>query len=348
MKQKRKFGLLLIVTVIIAATVLLLAKTDLIKKTKYYIPDDENRIENIVDFIKEGNHFVVIDRSGSMELNHIVDIIYDHPDIFWLDMEYKVISLGNVSALHFKDKYDNIEEKQFMIEKTANTVLQGILTEDMNEYDKVLAIHDWICENVIYIEGANASDQELYGALVAGEARCAGYAKAFTYLLDKAGIKSSVVSGESIDKYGNSVPHAWNVVYIYNEPYYFDITWDDDYRRGATHDWFGLTTEEFKKSHFPSLGYEWENAVATDACYYVKNGMCISNYSVDQLAAAVLRQGNSFTLKCSTRNVLDDVIEALSDKNEMQQLMRLANINKIDTISYETNDNNYCIFVKIS
>jgi transglutaminase/protease-like cytokinesis protein 3 len=79
--------------------------------------------------------------------------------------------------------------------------------------------------------------------LVLKRALCAGYAESFAYLLEKAGIEAYVISGDSIDRRGESVPHAWNLVYIDRQPYYFDITWNDN-GKNATYDYFGVTSKD--------------------------------------------------------------------------------------------------------
>jgi transglutaminase/protease-like cytokinesis protein 3 len=211
----------------------------------------------------------------------------------------------------------------------------------------VLAIHDWICEHVVYGEAENGSDQDIYGALFLRKARCAGYAKAFSYLLNRVGIKSEVISGESIDKTGVSVSHAWNLVYIDEKPYYFDITWNDDDKNGHAYDWFGVTSAEFQTSHSPSIGYEWVEATATDACYYIKNGMYIKSYSTTNLSRQIIKQGKSFYIKCANREVLNKTIKAFSDKGEIQKIMQTTGIAHIGQIIYIENPNTNCLYVQI-
>lgn len=75
---------------------------------------------------------------------------------------------------------------------------------------------------------------------------CEGYARAFQLLLNVRGINNLFVTGQ-----GANTDHAWNLVEIDGEWYWFDLTYDDtsDYNWGITHDYFCATDEKFLKNH---------------------------------------------------------------------------------------------------
>lgn len=306
----------------------------------------ENRVQNVIESFSSGNRIIVMPNSDTDELEHVLDRIYDEPALFWVDMTYNAFSFGDVSIIAVREKYDNIELIQKEIDVMSDGIIDSIIEDDMSEYDKVLAIHDWICENVDYGSCTNNSDQDIYGALVLRKALCAGYAESFTYLLSKVGIKSSVISGESINKEGESIAHAWNLVYIDNKPYYFDITWDDD-KNGIIYDWFGITSEEFKKSHFPSVGYDWVEATSLEANYYYKNSMYIDSYHSSFIIQQINKQGKNFVIKCSDWLVMNKLLNALGDRKEIQTIMKETGIQHINKIIYIENERVCCVHVEI-
>lgn len=327
---------------------ILLTKTNILTNsgfatTKY---NDED-MQAIIDKVDEGQRFIVLNRMGHSDFNHLIDVLYDAPELFWLDLEYHALSIGDLSILFLKEKYDDIDAKRAEIDRTVDAKLEQIITDDMSEYDKVLAIHDWICKSVEYKTVKNDSDQDIYGAFILNQAVCAGYAKAFSYALDKVGIESEVISGDSINRNGDSVAHAWNIVYIDDKPYYFDITWDDDYNDEVSYVWFGVTSSEFKTTHFPNTGYNWVEAEETQHCYYRKNGMYMDSYSAEFLAKQIRAQGKEFTIKCASRKVLNDTIRSFTTKSELQKLMRATGITFIDRIIYEEVKGSNCLHVKI-
>lgn len=63
-----------------------------------------------------------------------------------------------------------------------------------------------------------------------GQAVCAGYAKAFVYILANLGVEAEFVTGYTYDSYGKldlKERHAWNRVKLDGEYYYVDPTWGD-------------------------------------------------------------------------------------------------------------------------
>lgn len=349
MKEKRQFGLLTVFVLLLSVVILIVTQTKALTKTQYYVK--EARLENsavLIDRLNNGERFVVMDRMSNDELDEVVNYIYDHPDLFWVDLQYHALSIGDISVIFVKDKYDDIVIKQELIDQKRDQILKSTINDSMSEYDKVLAIHDWLCDNIIYGEASNDSDQDLYGALILQKARCAGYAKAFTYLLEGAGIKSEVISGHSLNKNLERVPHAWNLVYIDGEPYYFDVTWDDDEGDGIIYDWFGLTKVDFELSHFPSSGYEWVNATATAACYYIKNDMYVEEYSPYIIAKQIRTQGSEMRIKCSSYDVAYEVLHALNSREEMDKVMTAAQMSYIGKIYYTEPTNTTCLYIKFS
>ncbi len=92
-------------------------------------------------------------------------------------------------------------------------------------YDKVLAVHDYICNTVSYsyetIE-EEADFRSAYDALYYNTTVCTGYALLFQKFMDYMGIPCYVASG-TVDGVG----HAWNLVNIDGQWYHLDCTNDD-------------------------------------------------------------------------------------------------------------------------
>lgn len=169
---------------------------------------------------------------------------HDNPDLFYL----------NVSSM-----YLNIETKKTAFSKTYNVYIQpeegstymanGFNSETEvriakqnieneannlkkrftgNAYKDTKIIHDYLIENVKYDEGNKSiGSYTIYGALVGKRCVCEGYAKAFKYLADKAGIENVLMQGIAVNSEGIQEKHAWNAVNINNSWYLVDVTWDD-------------------------------------------------------------------------------------------------------------------------
>lgn len=73
----------------------------------------------------------------------------------------------------------------------------------MTEYEKELALHDYLIENCKY-DRRSYENKEIpqesfnaYGALCLGTAVCEGYAEAMKLLLNRAGVECHIVTGVS-------------------------------------------------------------------------------------------------------------------------------------------------------
>ncbi len=114
------------------------------------------------------------------------------------------------------------------LDTKVQSIINNVITKDMSEFEKEMAIHDYIVLNTKYDEEAlngNISSELIftsYGCLVNNFAVCDGYAKAMQLLLNKVGVYTIRVTGD-----GNGVSHAWNIVRINGKNYQVDATWND-------------------------------------------------------------------------------------------------------------------------
>ena len=346
--KKIKLGISSILAILFSVILLMCTKTDFLVDLGIARSEiNETDLELIIDEVKEGERCFVFSNTPKEDFNHVMDLIYDNPYLFWIDMKYRAISVGDLHIVVLREKYDNLDIKTKEIEQKIQAVASTINGNSVSDYDKVLAVHDWICNNVTYSKLENDADQDVYGALFEKRARCAGYAKLFTMLLDAVDIRSEVLSGEAVDADGETVAHAWNIVYIDDQPYYFDITWDDDDNGPINYSWFAVTKKEFEKKHFLSIGYDWVDATSTQHNYYRKNGMYMESYSNAFIVKMIQTQGKNFFIKCKNEQEMNRTIAALSSSSELQSIMRSTGITYIDSIKYEKEEGSNCLSVSI-
>ncbi|MBQ5332845.1 MAG: hypothetical protein J6K92_06260 [Oscillospiraceae bacterium] len=115
----------------------------------------------------------------------------------------------------------SVEEANEMLRATEQAAMEIIsqLDEDMSDYEKLKFFHDYL---VLNVESSVEGDyvDSIYGALVNKKALCEGYAKAFSYLCNLAGIENMIVTGYT------GVDHMWNMVKLEGSWYHVDIGWD--------------------------------------------------------------------------------------------------------------------------
>lgn len=154
-----------------------------------------------------------------------------------------------------------LSDKNRKILDAAAHVIEETIDDAMSDYDKELAIHDWIIDWAHYDTEVNnrAADarpnpenDNPYGLLIDREAVCYGYCSTFQLFMDMLDIECLTVQGAT---YRKTNAHAWNMVRLGADWYCVDITWNDPtLEEGAAwnhHMFFNVTSSYLKRyKHF--------------------------------------------------------------------------------------------------
>lgn len=154
---------------------------------------------------------------------------------------------------YYTDTTQEYAVDTFVTEFKNSTAIQSA-TDD---YEKVKAIYDWLCTNVVYdYTNLNSPEYMLkhtaYAAAINHTAVCQGYAVLFYRLALECGIDARVIAGKGKGANGWE-DHAWNIVKLGGNYYLLDATWDatkELYQKPAKYDWFLKGSESFT-SHNP-------------------------------------------------------------------------------------------------
>ncbi len=228
------------------------------------------RICNEIEGINES--FSLIGNAVNDEqLNRIAGaILRDHPEYFYVDqIQYLKDYSGNVELvqIQYNASPEEIEQQKLQVAAWRDGILSQI-TDSMTNYDIALFIHDYLVNTVNY-DINSVNNQNILSVVQNASSVCAGYTKAYQYLLNQAGIFATYVSG---DVGGGS--HAWNLVQIDGEYGWIDITWDDpsflneEPFNVISHSNFGLSTEELLKTHTFDEPLESYSAIGTPSFNY--------------------------------------------------------------------------------
>ena len=170
-------------------------------------------------------------------------VLMDHPEYFWLDTSYsyKYTSDGNCVqiVLEFNSLADDIDTAKALFDASANAIIEAASALE-TDYEKEKYVHDAIITLASYDESAQYH-QSAYSALVGGATVCAGYARAFQYIMTRLGIPAYYCTGYS------GGDHAWNIVMLGDGYYNVDLTWDDS--DPISYKFFNCTDDEFSSTH---------------------------------------------------------------------------------------------------
>ncbi|HEX2945727.1 MAG TPA: transglutaminase domain-containing protein [Clostridia bacterium] len=225
----------------------------------------------------------------AVELNTGVEGFFDYG-------AFKGVSKGSgtIAFVYNFSESEFQKRKQWTKEMVgkAKYIIMRIIRADMTDYEKELAIHDYIIKNAKVDNTADlstispASSFTAYGCLVLGLATCEGYSKAVKLLFDLTGMECSLAYGEAYGDGSKLTPHYWNIVNIGGRYYHLDVTFDDPVsnENTLTYYHFNLTDKDMSRL------CKWENAGypacnSTELNYYYKNGLVVNN--VAEFEAAV-------------------------------------------------------------
>ncbi|HBB45168.1 MAG TPA: hypothetical protein DCZ34_03505 [Clostridiales bacterium] len=103
----------------------------------------------------------------------------------------------------------------------AKSILRDICSDDMTDYQKCLAIHDYLVNNITYDTVGLSMQTSAVGyfhfiesALLYNLGVCDAYAKSYTLLCGMEGIQALFISGATDKLSPDDTGHAWNKVYI--------------------------------------------------------------------------------------------------------------------------------------
>ncbi len=211
----------------------------------------------------------------------------DHPECFWVSggYGYSTYSDGTVVSIapNYAVEMSDIPRMRAQLESVVSSIIETVPGGD--NYEKALYLHDVVASHVEYVhEGLH---QTAYGALVSGKAVCAGYASAYQLLLQRVGICSWKISGQSYEP-NTGIPeaHAWNMVMIEDDVcVYTDVTWDDQgdelYRM-----YFNNSLEEISETHFENSSvYKLPECNHNAYEYFDKNGAILNDNDEAQTLA---------------------------------------------------------------
>lgn len=167
----------------------------------------------------------------------------DHPELFWLDSGYSCKYLRSGKCIEITIAYNATGARLDAAKAEFDSAAQEILAGAGNlgtDSEKEKYVHDALMQRVEY-DTLALLNQSAYSALVNGKSVCAGYARAFQYLMNELGVPCYYCIGYSGEN------HAWNIIKMDGKYYNVDVTWDDT--DPSTYDYYNKSDREYAKTH---------------------------------------------------------------------------------------------------
>ncbi len=250
-------------------------------------------------------------------------LLNDHPEIHWVnpykgcrytyntEAPYDIVTLSPPYCISREER----EERQREIDDELPKFLEGIM-DDTGDFETALQVYKNMAKEIDYdsleldrqkrrreaFSQSKKEDMEpddlrnIYGALVEKRTVCAGYARAYQYILQQLGMESIYVVGECV----GGETHAWNIINMEGNYYHVDVTWGDgsntDPSRGGkycSYGYFGLNDKDIRLSRTINDSPPAPACTENFCNYFVRMGLYFKAYdhiAVKQKLAEMLSE----------------------------------------------------------
>ncbi|HBN56634.1 MAG TPA: hypothetical protein DD414_07645, partial [Lachnospiraceae bacterium] len=242
-------------------------------------------------------------------------VLNEHPDLYFVGKKYSYSRTDQAIVQVMFTYNDSLKEEDF---QTGVDKALAAVNEGMSPLEKAIVLHDYLAVNCEYDKERLAdgtipdTSYTAYGVLVDRIAVCEGYALAYKYLLNQAGINCYMVTS-------TTMKHGWNLIELDGEYYHVDVTWDDptwDLVGRACHSYMFRSDDTFK-------AMEHEDWSVTKGSYAVDYEATSTRYDnafwIDSTAPLVLAEGSCYyvssdrTIKKASLTEFTEVGEKVCD-----------------------------------
>ncbi|MBN2860665.1 MAG: transglutaminase domain-containing protein, partial [Sphaerochaetaceae bacterium] len=308
-----------------------------------------------------------MDPAGTdLVFNVFLTLINDYPEYFWLSprLDFTTRSV-NGSAVDMDIRFTHTVGPQELKEREEQVarVLEKILDEvgDITDpYEQVKRVYEYLITETKY--RSRVTDQSMYSVLVEGRGVCAGYARAFQFIMRNLGFESIIVTGD-LKQNGREggvlslfTPyiseeldgHAWNMVKIGTQWYHVDVTSGEaltTMNRNISYNFLTIPTEQILKTHLLSAGQMIPHSDSYDLEYYRTHGLYLERFDLrayqDLFSIAEEKKERDLDVRFASTEALQNAVDNLIGRQKIFQFLN------DDEIRYFIDDVNMILTVEV-
>ena len=258
----------------------------------------------------------------------------DHPQLFYAGtFKYRYYPDG--SNAEFIPEYlfekgkikDHQKALQARVEKLARPMVKA------TEMEKLLYIHDFICQNVNYDKLKKQYSHEIIGPLGHGVGVCEGIAKSVKILCDALNIWCVIALSENNPEKGVKYRHAWNIVKVDKKYYHIDCTFDNSLGNPEEirYDYFLLNDKQLFRDHERLV---WKMPICEDGerFYYKEKKLSFTKMEdVQKRSAQAVKKGRTLIFHWRggymTREIVQEFLKIFKEEAEKKEKHAKVSLN---------------------
>ena len=191
--------------------------------------------------------------------------------------EYTIRSTAAISDAYLSGDSSALSAKDRETLTMASDILDEIITDGMTDYEKELAVYEWMVTNLAHDSGAliiipetGEDSDNPYGVLKYHNAVCVGYATTFRLFMQMLEIPCKVVHNDDLF-------HSWDLVQLDGHWYHVDVYADVGETGHAAlnlPDEVRMQQQSWDTDYFPAAdsleyNYCWQNRRTVDDVYSI-------------------------------------------------------------------------------
>ena len=206
-----------------------------------------------------------------------------------------------------------------------------------SDEEKLLYIHDFICEHVHYDKLKKPYSHEIIGPLGQGVGVCEGIAKSVKILCDTLGIWCMIALCGNNPEKGIKYRHTWNIVKIGKTYYHLDATFDNSLGKclqtgeEIRYDYFNLDDKAIFRDHEPLIAPA-PACTDSDHFYYKEKKLSFTKQEdVYKRSLQAAKKGKTLTFHWRggylTKEVLRELLDLIEKAGKERQKTALIKLN---------------------
>lgn len=239
-------------------------------------------------------------------------LCHECPELFQVDLTHPTSyhsyeGQTNVIAVDFPYCMDKTTYDALLAE--AKQALSRFDTQSMTVLEAEKYIYDILCRQITY-NASSTHSANVYGALVEGQAKCDGIAKAMKWAMENAGFSCMCVDGQPYD---GGIGHAWNILPVDGHYYHLDLTSDvqSESRHEPLYPAYNVSADLMLSVYAPGTYFNILPEHSMQASYHALKGNFFDvgdnwKSAVKKLFKDAHKQNGTFTVQFSTQAAFEE------------------------------------------